>query len=203
MNKNEMIIKSSEKTFDELKQEILNCRKCQEKFGFEPHPIVRGSANSKIMHISQAPSQNVHNTLKPWNDASGNRLRNEWYHISEKMFYDPDNFYLTSVAHCYPGKSLKGGDRLPPKICAKTWLVREIELVNNKMFILVGSKAANFFFPDEDFTSLVFKDCVINGKPAYVLPHPSPLNIKWFRDNPEFLNERVKVIEKKIHEVLG
>lgn len=57
-------MKSSKIMFDELKQEILNCRKCREKFGFEPHPIVMGNANSKIIHISQAPSQNVHNNLK-------------------------------------------------------------------------------------------------------------------------------------------
>lgn len=195
-------MKSSEIMFNELKQEILNCRRCREKFGFEPHPVVMGNANSRIIHISQAPSQNVYNTLKPWNDASGNRLRNEWYHISDEVFYNPDNFYFTSIAHCYPGKSSNGGDRLPPKICAKTWLVREIEAVNNKMFILVGSKAADFFFPNKDFTSLVFKDHVINGKSAYVLPHPSPLNIKWFKDNPDFLNVRVKEIETKVHEVL-
>lgn len=195
-------MKSSEIMFNELKQEILNCRRCREKFGFEPHPVVMGNANSRIIHISQAPSQNVYNTLKPWNDASGNRLRNEWYHISDEVFYNPDNFYFTSIAHCYPGKSSNGGDRLPPKICAKTWLVREIEAVNNKIFILVGSKAADFFFPNKDFTSLVFKDHVINGKSAYVLPHPSPLNIKWFKDNPDFLNVRVKEIETKVHEVL-
>lgn len=195
-------MKSSEILFNELKQEILNCRRCREKFGFEPHPVVMGNANSRIIHISQAPSQNVYNTLKPWNDASGNRLRNEWYHISDEVFYNPDNFYFTSIAHCYPGKSSNGGDRLPPKICAKTWLVREIEAVNNKIFILVGSKAADFFFPNKDFTSLVFKDHVINGKSAYVLPHPSPLNIKWFKDNPDFLNVRVKEIETKVHEVL-
>lgn len=195
-------MESSEIMFNELKQEILNCRRCREKFGFEPHPVVMGNANSRIIHISQAPSQNVYNTLKPWNDASGNRLRNEWYHISDEVFYNPDNFYFTSIAHCYLGKSSNGGDRLPPKICAKTWLVREIEAVNNKIFILVGSKAADFFFPNKDFTSLVFKDHVINGKSAYVLPHPSPLNIKWFKDNPDFLNVRVKEIETKVHEVL-
>ena len=52
--------------FEELKQEILKCRQCEEKFGFEPHPILMGNVNSKIMQISQAPSQNVHKTLKPF-----------------------------------------------------------------------------------------------------------------------------------------
>ena len=59
--------------FTELKQEILNCRLCEPKFGFEPHPIIMGNEHSKIMHISQAPSQNVHKTLKPFNDASGRK----------------------------------------------------------------------------------------------------------------------------------
>lgn len=40
MNKNEMIIKSSEKTFDELKQEILNCRKCRKNLALNRIPLL-------------------------------------------------------------------------------------------------------------------------------------------------------------------
>lgn len=194
---------SKDEEFEKLKKNILECRICKEKFGFEPHPILMGNVNSKIIQISQAPSQNVHNTLKPFNDASGRKLRNDWYHVSDEVFYNPDNFYIASIAHCYPGKSPNGGDRLPPKSCAKKWLLKEIELINNEIFILLGGKAADFFFPKEDFTSLIFKDNIINNKPAFVLPHPSPLNAKWFKDNPEFLESRVLEIEEKIHKVLG
>lgn len=188
--------------FEELKKEIVNCRLCEEKFGFTPHPVVWGNGGAKITQISQAPSLTVHKTLKPFDDASGRKLRGEWYHISDEVFYNPDNFYITAIGHCYPGKSPGGGDRLPPKICAKTWLSREVELVDNKLFILIGGHAANFFFPKENFTSLVFKDHIINGKKAYVLPHPSPLNIKWFKDNPEFLSSRIFKIEEEVHKVL-
>ena len=189
--------------FEQLKSEILTCRLCAERFGFEPHPILTGNAKSKIMQISQAPSQNVHKTLRPFNDASGRKLRNEWYHISDEVFYNPDNFYIAAMAHCYPGKSPNGGDRLPPRCCATKWLMREIELVDNQIFIIIGARAASFFFPDDDFTSLVFRDNTINGKPAYVLPHPSPLNVKWFKDNPEFMKSRIHDIEHAIHRVLG
>lgn len=188
--------------FEQLRKEILDCRLCEEKFGFEPHPVLMGTVNSKIMQISQAPSRNVHKTLKPFDDASGRKLRNEWYHITDEVFYNPDNFYISSVAHCYPGKSPGGGDRPPPKSCAKRWLQREIELVDNKIFILLGGKAIEFFFSKQDFTSLVFKDNEINGKPAYILPHPSPLNVKWFKDNPEFLQTRIQQIERAVHTVL-
>lgn len=189
--------------FNKLKEEILNCRLCEQKFGFEPHPIFTGKINSKIMQISQAPSLTVYKTLKPFNDASGKKLRSEWYNISDEVFYNEDNFYITSIAHCYPGKSPNGGDRVPPKICAQKWLQKEIDLVNNEIFIIVGKSASDFFFPKKNFTLLVFEDHIINNKPAYVLPHPSPLNIKWFKDNKKFLSSRVKEIEKIVHKTLN
>jgi len=188
--------------FDELKAEILACRECRERFGFEPHPIIFGNSNSKIMQISQAPSQKVHETLKPFNDASGRKLRYEWYHINDEDFYNPNNFYITAIAHCYPGQSPNGGDCLPPKSCAGKWLFREIDVVNNEIFILIGRKAADFFFPHQDYSKLIFKDNEINGKLAIVLPHPSPSNVKWFKDNPEFLQKRVYKIETIIHDIL-
>jgi len=188
--------------FDDLKEEILSCRKCENKFGFEPHPIVWGNEKSKIMQISQAPSLNVHDTLKPFNDLSGRKLRHEWYDISEDVFYNKDNFYITSVAHCYPGKAPNGGDRLPPKICAKNWLVKELSCIDNEIYIIVCSYAANFLFPGQDYNSLIFHNNSMNGKLAFVLPHPSPLNIKWFRDNPLFLENRIYDIRNEVHKVL-
>jgi uracil-DNA glycosylase family 4 len=188
--------------FDDLKDEILKCRMCQEEFGFEPHPIIFGNANSKIMQISQAPSQNVHETLKPFNDHSGRKLRNRWYCIDDEVFYNQDNFYITAVAHCYPGKSKNGGDRLPPKSCARRWLRREMEIVNNRIYIIIGMKSASLLFPDQDYNGLIFNDNEINGKPAFVLPHPSPLNVRWFKENPLFLEVRIHRIKEVIHEVL-
>ena len=162
-----------------------------------------GNSCAKIMQVSQAPSVHVHNTGISFNDISGRRLRGEWYRIPDETFYDPDIFYITSVGHCYPGKSKHQGDNPPPKICAQKWLKREIEVVENRMFILVGKAAADFFFPKEDFTELVFNDQTIRGRPAYVIPHPSPLNVKWFRDHPEFERERIHDIREMIHSIIS
>ena len=74
------------KDFGELKQKIQECRYCQRQFGYEPHPVVWGKPHAKIMQISQAPSLNVHNTLKPFNDLSGKKLREEWYDMMMKHF---------------------------------------------------------------------------------------------------------------------
>lgn len=188
--------------FQKLREEIRNCRSCQTVFGFEPRPILFGSLQAKIMQISQAPSRRVHNTGRPFNDASGRRLRSEWYKISDEIFYNPDNFYIVSIAHCYPGKNPGGGDRLPPKCCADKWLAREMELVQNRLYILIGGAAAAYFFPKHKLSDLVFRDLTLNGKPAFVLPHPSPLNMNWFRDYPEFTKKRVPEITAAVHEIL-
>lgn len=186
-----------------LHKQILSCRYCRTYFGFEPHPIVFGNPQSKIMQISQAPSLTVHNTGRPFNDASGRRLRSEWYNITDETFYHPDNFYIVSIAHCYPGKNPGGGDRRPPKYCADKWLVKELQLVQNEIYILIGGSAASYFFPNQRLTDLVFQNLEINGKETFVLPHPSPMNMRWFRDYPAFLEKRVLDIQKAVHRILG
>ena len=184
---------------EKLKTELFACRDCRDLFGFEPRPVCMGNSCAKIVQVSQAPSVHVHNTGRSFNDVSGRRLRNEWYEISEEVFYDPDIFYITSIGHCYPGKSKNKGDNPPPKACAQKWLSREVDMVNNKMFILVGKAATDFFFPKCDFTELVFSDHMIKGKPAFVIPHPSPLNVKWFKEHPEFEKERVIEVRNRLH----
>lgn len=191
---------------DELNKILENLKKCEickEKFGLQPHPVFRGNANSKIVQISQAPSATVHETLKPFTDKTGKKLKYEWYMIDDEVFYNPDNFYIASLAHCYPGKDKNGNDRTPPKVCYEKWVKKELEYINNKLYIIIGAKAAKVFFPNEDFNDLIFKNNYINNKLTLVLPHPSPLNIKWFKDHHEFMDKRINEIRKIIKEVLG
>lgn len=121
--------------FNELKKEIENCKYCEEKFGFEPHPIFWGEQNSKIVQISQAPSNNVHNSGKPFTDMSGKTLKYEWYQISDEDFYNTNNFFIGALAHCYPGKDKNGNDRQPPKCCFNKWIEKELKLLNNEIYI--------------------------------------------------------------------
>ncbi len=125
-------------SYDDLKRNIKNCRFCEEKFGFLPHPVVFGNENSKIFQISQAPSSSVHMTGKPFDDLSGKRLKYSWYQVTDEIFYNPDNFYITALGHCYPGKTASGGDKQPPKICSEKWLGKELKMVCNDIYVLIG-----------------------------------------------------------------
>lgn len=189
--------------FYELKNLVVNCSFCEEKFGFKPHPVFFGDKDAKIVQISQAPSNNVHESRKPFTDMSGKTLKYDWYKISDEDFYNTNNFFIGALGHCYPGKDKNGNDKAPPKCCLEKWVRKEIELVECQMYIFIGAKAAKAFFPDKDFKELVFSNQTLNGKVAIVLPHPSPLNKKWLKDNPLFLEKRIKEIRKMIYKVIN
>lgn len=193
-----------EEQLRELGRQIRACRHCQEQFGFEPRPVQWGNPGAKIMQISQAPSRLVHECGRPFSDPSGKRLREQWYQIRDEDFYDKDKFYITTMGHCFPGKAGRGNyDRKPPKCCYDMFTRKEIELMDQaELYLVVGGEAAARLFPKRKLTDLVFEDLTLHGKPCFVLPHPSPLNMRWFRDHPEFEEQRLPVIRKKIHEVL-
>lgn len=185
---------------EKLQAQLRACRHCEGML--EPRPVVHGNPGAPILQVSQAPGKKVHETGIPFNDASGRRLRQDWYQISDAQFYDPDLFYITSMGHCYPGKG-KTGDKKPPRCCFDMWTRREIELKpGTRMMLVIGREAASRLFPKREFTELVFQDQEYDGIPCYVLPHPSPLNVRWFRMHPEFEKQRMPVIREKLHQVL-
>ena len=185
---------------EKLQAQLRACRHCEGML--EPRPVVHGNPGAPILQVSQAPGRKVHETGIPFNDASGRRLRQNWYQISDAQFYDPDLFYITSMGHCYPGKG-KTGDKKPPRCCFDMWTRREIELKpGTRMMLVIGREAASRLFPKREFTELVFQDQGYDGIPCYVLPHPSPLNVRWFRMHPEFESQRMPVIREKLHQVL-
>lgn len=194
---------SSLEPFYQLRYDIEKCRQCAPKFGFEPKPLFFGHQNSKIVQISQAPSAQAGENNKPFTDMSGKTLKYEWYQIKDEDFYNQDNFFIGAMAHCYPGKDKNGNDRTPPKCCFDLWVKKELELVDNEIYILIGAKSAHAFFPEENFEDLVFKNNYLNGKLTLVLPHPSPLNRRWLRTHPLFMESRIHEVRKLVKDIIN
>ena len=48
----------------------------------------------------------------------------------------------------------------------------------------------------------LIKNNYYNNKLTIVLPHPSPLNKKWIKDHPKFLNNRIIEIRKIINNII-
>lgn len=165
-------------------------------------PLVWGDKKAKIVQISQAPSQTAIKNQKVWTDVSGKKLKHEWYQVSDEVFYNPRNFYITVLSHCFPGKDKKGSDKKPPKICAQKWFWKEISYLKPRLFIVIGKQAAEFLFPGKGYQELIFQDQKLHGVKCLVLSHPSPANVAWFKNNPEFEKRRLLQIRKAIHRAL-
>mgnify|MGYP002595862264 FL=1 len=79
---------------------------------------------------------------------------------------------------------------------------KELNIIEPQIYIIIGSYAAKYLFPNETLESLIFNDHIFQGRPLYVLPHPSPLNRKWLKDHPQFEQDRMPQIRTIIHKYI-
>lgn len=166
-------------------------------------PIQWGNPNAKVVIIGQAPSRLGQIAGKPFWDKTGEKMRREWFKVSNDVFYNPDLFYLTALGLVFPGKDKNGGDKRPDVRETGKWLTQELRFLSPDIYLLLGKMSSDFFFPKMDFGELVFKNQVLFGQKAFALPHASPLNIKWYKDHPKFLTERVHEIRRELYEALN
>lgn len=156
------------------------------------------------MLIGQAPGIKAHETQTPWNDPSGDRLR-DWLGLSKEQFYNDNIIAITPMGFCYPGKA-KSGDKPPRPECAKTWMPEIVEyLTNVKYKILIGQYAIKYFLnvkPPLRVTELV-KAWPPGKDGIFILPHPSPRNNIWLKKNPWFEKTVLPKIKKEITKING
>jgi uracil-DNA glycosylase len=180
----------------ELLKDIRSCNICQDSLPLIAKPILQFSKQSKLLLIGQAPGIKAHNTNRPWNDASGIRLR-EWLKIDESDFYCAKKTAIVPMGFCYPGRGASG-DNPPRPECSARWMDSILHYLKNiELKILIGSYAANHFLGKGDLTSKIRLHSTSNS-PYIVLPHPSPRNNIWLSKNAWFLNEILPLIRFKI-----
>lgn len=187
-----------------LLNEISKCTLCQKHLKLGPRPVLSMSSKSKILIIGQAPGLTVHKTGKPWDDKSGENLRN-WMGINDKVFYDNKKIGIMPMGFCYPGKG-KSGDLPPRKECAPEWHEKLLDKLDTpSLILLIGSYAQNYYLGKKKLKTLT--DTVKNYHqflPKYfVLPHPSPRNNTWMKKNPWFKNEVIPTLKNKVLESLS
>ena len=190
-----------------LHKEITACTRCAEHLPLGPRPIVQFSENSRILIIGQAPGTKVHASGIPWDDDSGDRLRN-WLGLDKPVFYDADKIALMPMGFCYPGKA-KGGDAPPRKECAPQWHERILQtLPDDRMILLVGSYAQAQYLPLTLRQSLT--DRVRQGEqasealgPVISLPHPSWRVRIWMKRNPWYEEDLLPDLRQRVSQILA
>ncbi len=185
-------------TLDSLLHEVRACRLCETHLPLGPNPVLRASSTARILIIGQAPGTRVHTSGIPWNDPSGDRLR-KWMQLNREQFYDVSQIAIMPMGFCYPGKG-KSGDLPPRPECAAHWhhkLLGAMPAI--KLTILIGKYAQNYYL-DSRHESLADTVRHWQRQPPgfFPLPHPSPRNLRWFRQHPWFEDQVLPAFQQQL-----
>jgi uracil-DNA glycosylase len=187
-----------------LLAEAHACRLCADKLPHQPRPVLRASGTARLLIVGQAPGRRVHETGIPWNDPSGDLLR-EWLQLSREQFYDEGMIAIIPTGLCYPGTE-KGSDLPPRPECAPHWHPRlRAALPDIHLTLLIGQYAQAYYLGNRRKRTLAETVAAWQEyAPDFLpLPHPSPRNRLWLKKNAWFEAEVLPVLRQKVAFLLG
>jgi len=195
--------------FEALMAQARACRVCADQLPLGPRPVVRGSAQARVLIVGQAPGTRVHRSGIPWDDPSGDRLR-QWLAVDSATFYDQQCFAIVPMGLCYPGENPRGGDNPPRRECAPLWQqVFRAALPNLRLTLLVGRYAHQWYLPKAqggpgmEKTSTATIAAWDQVLPSFFpLPHPSWRNSAWIKKNPWFNDQVVPALRHAVGQAM-
>lgn len=189
---------------------IRACRICRDapagkRLPHQPRPVVVASSTAQVLIAGQAPGTKVHATGLPFNDRSGDRLR-DWMGVTRDEFYDAQNFAIAPMGFCFPGQDAKGGDLPPRRECAPSWRAGLIaRMPQVELVLAIGLYAQGWHLGDARRASLT--ETVADWRAIFMrnsaprvlpLPHPSWRNTGWLKKNPWFEADLLPVLRREI-----
>ena len=190
-------------SFTSLLADVRACTICKDDLPLGPRPVVQLHPQAKILIAGQAPGSKVHASGIPFGDPSGKRLR-EWLGVPRETFYDPKQIAILPMGFCFPGTGTSGD--LPPRPeCEPAWREQLLaKLRHIDVTLVLGQYAQAYHFGDskQTLTDLV-KDWRSHWPELVPLPHPSPRNNRWLRNNPWFEKELVPALQKRVATALA
>ena len=163
------------------------------------------SAETRILICGQAPGRRVHESGRPFTDASGDRLR-AWMGVDAQRFYTDPRIGVAAQAFCFPGTNPKGGDFPPPRRCAQLWRPRLLALLPRvELTLLVGGHAQAWALGARAHATMTQTVAAWRDyAPAVLpLPHPSWRNTAWLKGEPWFEREVVPHLRARVAQLLA
>ena len=186
-----------------LLAEVRACQLCSGALEHGVRPVVQLTPSARILIAGQAPGRRVHETGVPFDDPSGDRLR-DWLGIDGATFYDPTQIAILPMGFCYPGTG-RSGDLAPRPECAPAWREALLDqLPNLRLTLVIGQYAQRWHL---GVKSRSVTEVVRNWRshiPAHLpLPHPSPRNNIWLKRNPWFTEEVLPYLRRRVRAALA
>jgi uracil-DNA glycosylase len=198
---------TADPSIEALEREIARCDACAAQFAatrtaHRPRPVTRLSDTARILVAGQAPGARVHASGLPFDDPSGDRLR-DWMGIGRETFYDRARIAILPMAFCFPGYDAKGSDLPPPKRCADLWRARALAAMPQiELTLLIGGHAQAWALGGRRGVTERVRDWRENLPAALPLPHPSWRNTGWLKRNPWFEEEVTPWLRARVAELL-
>ena len=191
-------------SLDGLLERIGACRACAGDFSHEPRPVVRVTAATRLLICGQAPGRRVHESGLPFDDPSGDRLR-DWLGVDRATFYGHPAFGVAAMAFCYPGTIPGGGDLPPPPRCARLWRAELLAaLPKVELTLLVGGYAQKWALGARaPSVTTAVGDWRAYLPGTICLPHPSWRNTGWLKRHPEFTEQVVPYLRSRVAAMIG
>ncbi len=194
--------RGSDTPLEVLLGEIESCRICEAHLSDGVRPVLQVNSTARLCIASQAPGIRAHATRMPFNDRSGDRLR-DWMGIDRDIFYDQSRVAIIPMAFCFPGHTASGGDKAPRRECAVHWHQQVFaQLPEFELMLLVGSYAQAWHLGGRTKGSMTETiKAWREYAPRYIpLLHPSWRNNAWLHQNPWFEQDVLPCLRRRVRD---
>src|SRR3989344_3139322 len=155
-------------TLFDLAEGIRNCTACPLWKNRELAIPGEGSSKAKIMFIGEAPGTEEDRHGLPFVGRSGKYL----VEMLTLANLHPEDVFTTSCVKCHPPKNRQPTSK-ELSTCKELWLVKQIELINPEIIVLLGKVALKSLLGDKDLQKLHGKIVTKDGRKYFVTYHPS------------------------------
>lgn len=197
---------------------MRGCRVCVERprgapLPHEPRPIFQLAEGVRLVIASQAPGIRAHVSGIPFQDPSGQRLR-QWMDLDEARFYDPGRVAILPMGFCFPGHDASKGDLPPRPECRHTWHDEVFaSLPSVETILAIGLSSIRYHAPrlgvprpaGQGLGETVADWRRYFERPAprmLPMPHPSWRNSGWLKRHPWFEAELLPVLRAEVQRLV-
>lgn len=192
-------MKKVEKELEEIKKEVLNCKKCS-LYKTRTYPVVgEGSYQAKILFCGEAPGFNEDRTSHPFCGAAGKILDE----LSNSVGIKREDVFVCNILKCRPPNNRKPKSE---EIEACTpYLERQIDIIKPKVICTLGNYSTAFIFEKYGLKNQIQGISKIHGKvfevktlfkSIKIIPFYHPAVATYNRNMKEILEKDFKVLEE-------